>query len=327
MTRRRTGFTREGFTLTEVLVTLAILAFGVLAILTLFPLAASQMAIAVREDRSAQSAAAADGLIRALWKTEIVEKRVPNEPFFLALDDPNNSVPSQFQHNLPQFPQVQPNEASYPVVVDPMGFVARSGRAEQYWIGDGGNTNVPRRTLNLFGGNAQYAFRRCSLMDGFGYDEDGHPVDPNTSVSDRELRYNWLWVVQRQQNGNRYAANLTVVVFDNRPHLFAPTGAEATFPNTTFNPGQTSIVVTGSPDLKGGGWVMDASVVPPYIRNTNFYQVVSVTENTPLAGQTTIELQNPIKNPTDNNTAAYTGTLVVLRGVSGVYPRAPLTPE
>ena len=70
---------RPGLTLTEVLVTLAILAFGILGILTLFPLAASQMAIAVREDRSAQAAHAADAYFRAYWKSEHADKYMPKK--------------------------------------------------------------------------------------------------------------------------------------------------------------------------------------------------------------------------------------------------------
>lgn len=346
---------RPGLTLTEVLVTLAILAFGVLAIMTMFPLAASQMAIAIREDRSAQAAASAEGYFRAYWKAEVVERERlkavtgvgTNEQFYSALDDPNAYNPALTaaqKHNGPSgngtFNPPLPDEPSYPVVIDPMGFEARA-TGVPYWVGDTGATGVasdiPRRTLNLLNRDKQYTFRTCSLMDGLGYDEDGHPLP------DRELRYNWLWVIQRPQNVNKYAASLTVVVFDNRAHLFAPTGAEDVFSppgnyTVTYTTGTTSVLVPGTPDVKPGGWVMDATVrlaapagsaagtaatIP--IRNANFYQVVSVVDNG--NSTTTLELQSPIKPVNSKLNGSYTGTLVVLRGVSGVYPKPPLSAD
>jgi hypothetical protein len=160
-------------------------------------------------------------------------------------------------------------------------------------------------------------------MDGMGYDEHGHPQTIG-GVSDREIRYNWLWVLQRPQNSNRFTATMTVVVFDNRPHLFAPTGAETYFPGVSWTPGTTSVTVTGTPDVKAGGWVMDATVINTTTnktRHANFYQVVSVNGSA-------LELQSPIKKSNDPNvTGAYAGPLVVLRGVSGVYVRPPLTTE
>ena len=38
-------------------------------------------------------------------------------------------------------------------------------------------------------------------------------------------------------------------------------------------------------------------------------------------------IQTPIKEPTDRNMAAYTGHLVLLRGVSGVFTRPQLAPR
>jgi len=333
---------RPGLTLTEVLVTLAILAFGILAILTMFPLAASQMAIAVREDRSAQGAAAADGYFRSVWKSQVVEQGGGSENFYSALDNPNayNPAFTAAQTHGGPFPAPNPDELSYPVAIDPMGFEART-TGIPYWVGDTGAngvaSDVPRRTLALLGGNKQYSFRICSLMDGLGYDEDGQPQ------TDRELRYNWLWVIQRQQNANKFCAAMTVVVFDNRPHLFAPTGAEDTYyKNVSFTTGSTSVTIPGTPDLKPGGWVMDATVdafpqvfpPPPAapapqptkipVRNANFYQITSVAAG---GGSTTLELQSPIKPVNTRIGGSYTGTLVVLKGVSGVYTRPMLTAD
>jgi hypothetical protein len=74
---------------------------------------------------------------------------------------------------------------------------------------------------------------------------------------------------------------------------------------------------------------MDATInstVNPPIRQANFYRVVSMT--TPAgSGQVILELQTPISAPTGYAPQgfAYTGTLVALKGVSGVFVRPQLT--
>jgi type II secretory pathway pseudopilin PulG len=331
---------RPGFTLIEILITLFILMSGLLAILTLFPLAASQMAIAVREDRSAQAATQADAFFRSYWKSLTEQPTftpATSEPFYQALNSPGD----------PALPAPLIDEWSYPVLVDPMGFVARSGQVNQTWVGDlnagSRTTNVPRRSLNLItnpatnGGNQSlYSMKLCSLPDSLSYNDDGVPQNPVSTLAEREWRYNWAWVVQRT-NRNPNAATLTIVVFDKRAPLFTPAGSEVAF-GANFTPGSTTVVVTGTPDLKPGGWVMDATVGivtnfsppgprPTPLRHANFYQVVSVTPGG--AGTTNLELQTVVKAPSDTGfnpsaSAGYTGTLVVLRGVSGVYPKPPL---
>jgi hypothetical protein len=173
-----------------------------------------------------------------------------------------------------------------------------------------------------------YVLSAIALKDTVGYDVDLR------LTADREYRYNALAIVQRPLNINRYAANLTIVVFDNRPFLFAPQGSEAVF-GAAFAPGTTTITVNhaanAGPNLKPGRWVMDASVnnatnvsngaARPLIRHAFLYQVVSITPVSTT--QTVLEVQTPVTT-TDNNTNAYNGTLVVLDGVSGVFQRAAL---
>jgi prepilin-type N-terminal cleavage/methylation domain-containing protein len=317
---------RNGFSLVEVLVAMFIMGLGVISILTLFPLGAANMANAVREERSAQLAASADGYLRAYWKTRIIEPILESqsiiEPFFLALTNPDPLN----QKGLPAL--ALPTEASYPVFVDPMGFVARSGLG-QAWVGDGGTTNIPRRNIEALkiGGSFdnELIFRVCSQWDGIGWDDDSQTI-----TKDREVRYNWLAVLQRPASAPTTNANLTIVVFDRRVPLSAKTGDEVVFPGVQFTPLTTSVrLLNANPDLKPGQWILDASVnLPnrPGIRHANFYRVVSVTYD-PNNNWTDLELQTPINLPTDGNSSSYTGTLVILRGVSGVYTRRMLAPE
>lgn len=332
---------RPGLTLTEVLVTLAILSFGVLAILTLFPLAASQMAVAVREDRSAQAANAADGYLRAYWKSEVVDKYPSvTEPFFKALDDPNDTVPvGPFRQlalpltlslSLPFLPSPPP-EASYPVFIDPMGVAARpTTNKARYWMGDDGGTGAPRRSLTSIT-TAQQAFRTCSLMDGLGYDENGRPSP------DRELRYNWMWVVQRPDNREKLKADMTVLVYDRRANMYAPAGSEGWFQTLgVVLPGSNTVSLSFnagvSPDVKPGTWMVEVTdpllniTLPPNkVRGANFYQVVS---SKPNGLSLDIELNIPFKKANDSVVlGAYLAKFVVLRGVTGVYQRPPLTDE
>ncbi|MBA4067563.1 MAG: hypothetical protein C0501_28410 [Isosphaera sp.] len=320
---------RAGLTLTEVIVTLAILALGTLAILTLFPLAAAQMAVAVREDRSGQHAAATAALFKSYWKHEVVEPGAAvMEDISTAMTNPDfTSDGANFPVSGRGRPAAGPTEASYPVVVDPMGWAARTG-APQCWFGDGGGTDVPRRTLvntvrAVPGGNRnQFALRLGSLMDGLGYTDDGVPT------ADREKRYSSLCVVQRPVERNRFAATLTVVVFDTRPHLFVRPGDELVIPTVangvTPDGRTTTVTLSAAPGrLRPGGFVMDATVNPagrPALRHANVYQVVSVTGNT-------LELQTPLKPASDGSSAPYTGTFVILPGACGAYVRAPLSAD
>lgn len=70
MTRRTS---RPGLTLTEALVSLFVMALGLLSLLTLFPLGAMQMGQALKDDRAAQTAMQADGYMRMYWQHFVVE--------------------------------------------------------------------------------------------------------------------------------------------------------------------------------------------------------------------------------------------------------------
>lgn len=112
---------RKGTTLTEVLVAIFIMGIGLMAILSLFPLGAAQMAQALKDQRAAEAAANASSLARVIWKQAvdadkastqtsyfretITSARYPRsiQRFIYAMDDPNfNDTPGP------------PNSQSYP---------------------------------------------------------------------------------------------------------------------------------------------------------------------------------------------------------------------
>ena len=59
---------RKAVTLTEVLIAIFLMGIGLMAILSLFPLGASQMAQALQDQRAAEAATTADAFGRVIWK-------------------------------------------------------------------------------------------------------------------------------------------------------------------------------------------------------------------------------------------------------------------
>jgi len=356
---------RKGMSMAEVLVALFLLALGTIAILTMFPLGMYHMGQALKDDRTAQAAQQADTSMRMYWRMNVVENTGTPEPFSRAMSNPDDTgfaaasiVPALHQRGTP-FVVAGP---SYPVCVDPMGMWAPWGTlntpAHQYWMGGAVATPplppfIGRRTLNNFAAPAGASQRFCSLMDGYGFAENGTPSVSTGSV-DRELRYNWMWILQRPDVTVPNTASMTVVVFDKRAFQFAQQNAEQVFstqyPNQApfftapgaanntivMQPLLTTIQVPvgrGVPTVQKGGWLLDATYLPlgnPFapagMRHAIFYRVVSVTDNTATTGFTDIEVQSPIRR-LDGGTNAYPGTLIHLTGVSEVFERTNLTAQ
>lgn len=309
---------RSGISLLEVLVGMGIMAVGAIAVFVLFPFSAINVSRALIDDRTTTCAITADGQLRDIHR-KVVEGLTPNEPYFAAMDNPGNGLTGL--NGTEEGP-------SYPVAIDPMGIAAR-GPAP---LGDAGQTKLPRVDLSLLGGNASMALRFCSQMDGLSYSEDGEVIGGNEM---RELRYNWMWVVQRPVNRDRFSVRQQVVVFDKRVHRYAPPGSEAVYTGVTFTPADTTITrVPATAEVRKGSWVMDATLgndtANRPLRHGEFYRVISVTEDT-ANGTYTLEVHKPIVradglfNRARTTDFAYTGTLVVMPAVVDVYERPMLT--
>ncbi|MBX9585549.1 MAG: prepilin-type N-terminal cleavage/methylation domain-containing protein [Gemmataceae bacterium] len=329
---------RPGLSLTEVLVALFIMGIGTIAILTLFPLGALDMAAALKDDRTSQAATQADSYLRFYWQA-YGPASPARDPFADAFSNPNANVPPAAQVAPAAVPPPTPDEPSYPVFVDPMRFYARDD-IQKYWAGyDPGSTGpyqrLPRRNLNLVAttmpvaNQGPLALRTCSLLDGMTFDAARGGAAGDGVTVEREYRYNWLWVLQQPRVAEAASASMTVVVFDKRTYQFVPDKSEYAHAGISFTPGST--VIPGVPQVNGvvlgrGTWVMDGTVdnttVPP-VRHAYFYRVLSATETTP--GLFDLELDRPVRRLTGPNTA-YPGTLVILAGVSEVFERPPLTP-
>lgn len=355
---------RGGTTLVEVLVAIFIMAIGLMTLLTLFPLGALSMAQAIQDSRAGQAAANAAAIAEA--KQLRHDDKVVYEPNPLR-SDPNfrrdvfleplprrpNGTPS---NQLPPIDSTDPSFPSYPVFVDPIGYLIQSGNPNPA-VGDaelGNLPGIPRRIPRYIWGpesgpgmylpsqRIQYASRFNTLLDDLNFNRADNTADPpnaaGTAVShlvtgtartvERQGQYTWAYLLRRPRAADPSVVDVSVVVYNARPAQ-APL-PEHVFPKVTFNVGSTQLDVPYSgakPDIKKGSWVLDAtlrrasggSFVPE--PHGFFYRVVGVTDN---GNSLTLELQEPIRPFVKNTQAAepkFNGTLIFMEYVVEVFEK------
>jgi hypothetical protein len=356
MTTRRT---RPGVTLVEVLIAIFVMALGLLALLTLFPLGALQMAQSIKDDRTSQTAVQADSYLRAYWKHSVMTNQ--DTPLVQSFSDPLYTSPPlpnppwgsagtpQFRDFIPQpgatvattYPVVPSAPVpSYPVLIDPLGLFARTS-ADQFWTGwapttPGTTPLLPRRNLSMAVNQTTFrsaAVQTCCMVDDMTFQQNGQP-GPNL---DRQGRYTWAALVQRPRNDAPNVANLTVLVFDGRPPLLATPGDEVVVqvPAASFLPTSRSIPSIDVPNrstdqlplIRKGGWIMDGTIDPlTGVRNANFYRIAGVTEN--AQGATTTNYALDLDTPIKTGLVPPTGARIYLfAGLAEVFERPPLQPD
>lgn len=335
---------RAAFSLVEVLVALFIMAAALIALLSLFPVGAWQMAHAMRDDRSQQKALLADARLRHDYRETVFE----TPPAGREVND--YSVIAAGMTTFGGQPAVVGAVPSYPILVDSVGYY--SYPSKQNWVA-GVNNGVHRATpRRLLGGtptpwNLTTALRYATLHDDMEFAPDGTPADRDglavnaSSLIFRQGRFTSAALLQRPDNTNPRVVGVKVLVFDRRPAGVDSATAELSWP-VNVAVGTTIIDLPASVDavpLRAGGWIMDATVIDPApagqfatpnagtgIRNGNFYKVQSVAD---VGGTTTrVELQTPVVVPTGSpNTTTYTGRFVVFEHLIDVYDRPHLTPN
>lgn len=249
----KTKTRRDGVTLTEALIAVGIMAIGLLALLTFFPLAAIQMARSFKDDRTGSLARNAENLFSVYWRdvwtnarsTSLARRSIyevihPNtEPGFQAFYDPNANYIIQspafddwFIGRPPhtQIPAVRNNDAlpSFPVMIDPVGFALQPGNARSWVVGSSnqaapsaGHNYIARRTLNQFPtqfglSTSAKTTRMTTLLDDVTFAETGVP-DLATGAVERAGKYNCAWVLQRPVQKNAYDVNMWLLTFQGRP--------------------------------------------------------------------------------------------------------------
>jgi hypothetical protein len=249
--------TRNGITLTEVLVSIFVCGLGLMALMTLFPLGALNMAQAIKDDRCGHCAYNAAAILRAMWRVSLE----------------SGAMDANLETAL----------AQGPVYVDPLGMNMFGGRPLP-----GG---IPRMNLN----NANYpqALRWCSLLDDIDFNPNATPVPLAGEIS-RQGRYSWAWMVRwlkdAAPNRRARALEFEVVVYHNRPQTqsvgLVPIGENA-YPATFQAPDVVVVPYGGQrPTIKKMGWILDSA---PF---GYFYRVISVQDS---GSSLTLQVQTPFR--------------------------------
>jgi hypothetical protein len=315
---------RTAITLTEVLVSLFIMAIGLMALLTLFPLGALSMAQAIKDGRSQQVAQNALGIAQAFnlrhenrfyllngnvetgSPAELVNSYTNPNELRSPLVDISNATNLSSQGNRYQGP-------SYPVYVDPIGMKAFNGSML------GGV--IPRRYCNavykttvsgtttvtqLNNGNITTWF---TVLDDMNFSDNGTPSQLSNTIQ-RQGLYSWAYLLKRPRARDWNVANLWVVVYKGRGLQLTNGGLtpleEQVIPGVRARDSKTLTVTSATPPVRRGGWILDITQERDEISRMRygpihgiFYRVVAVTR-TGTSYQ--LELQTPLRTGTSIDT-------------------------
>lgn len=319
---------RTGATLIEVLVSIFIMAVGLLALLTLFPIGILTMQQAIINDRTAHSTATADAAALAM--------NVRYDPLLDTMfKNPNNGI----------FVDAWEGGPSHPLFVDPVGSLSYLPPYSQ-WVG-GFQRGIPRVSTTFVAANVnQPVFpdpkrtqRWFTSMDDLVFDKAGIPDQIQPQVFDRVSAFSWAYLLRRPLQGAPGVVNMSVVVYYKRPISLtnALQTGEAIY-DATFSPADSTISLAwgagqSPPNLNLGNWILDTTpVLSSRVPNkfgpshANFYRVVGLTETGP--NSLTLEVQTPIQDfplppPTpQDGTTNFTGKVLIMDGIVGVFDKS-----
>jgi hypothetical protein len=323
---------RPGTTLVEVLVSIFVMAIGMVALLALFPLGAFEMADAIRDDHVSLCVSNATSLATAMnlqHDSNVASTVTAGGITWGAFD-----LPSPISHvNISQSnPTPNPTTGapwvlgpSYPVYVDPIGY-SSYGRVYRDWVAGLGPAATPAGTLGIkrapanFALNSLAALQWCTFLDDINFDKNGLPFNPTapaTRTFQRNYGYSWAYLLRRPKNAVPSVVQMWVVVYQQRPLTFRPGGDESWY---NVSPAWTSAVAVNSPKnvvtltsgggglwppaIRAGSWILDCSPGPPLVGptgvqsspgNARFYHVVAVTDKS--ATTMDVEVDTPIIGP------------------------------
>jgi len=298
---------RDGQTLMEVLVAIFIMGIGMLALLTLFPLGALNVARALQDDRTASAAALAENI--ALAQDIRHDPQIVSTPSNAFL----NPFPTQPQYNLP----ANATGPSWPVYVDAFGVLLGSTS-----IGAVGNyPGLPRRSVT-FAPSYPAAVRWFALMDDITFQPNGVPDTVTSGFVQRGEKYTWAYLLRRPRASSDAVTDLSVIVYYGRTtdvlageNAYSATGSKDTNAVVLIWDPTTQ----EKPAVKIGTWILDSScdiapdgtILGP--SHGDFYRVVNVIEDPATPGQLTLELQN--------NLRANINAATVMEGVVEVFDK------
>jgi prepilin-type N-terminal cleavage/methylation domain-containing protein len=298
---------RAGVTLIEVLVAIFVVAIGLLALLTLFPLGALTMGQAIKDDRIAQTAANATATLKVM---DVLSDA--NVSGALA-NNPGNAISG----SLP----------GYAVYFDPIGFLQYAGASQSQVGGVPGMSRVcsswllnaaqqpplvnvlnrPPLIRGWFTNLDDMTFTNDGSMMGVPADDalgQSVPAAPNTPggpfrAYPREGRFTWAAMLRRPHVAEG-VTEVYIAVYSGRsanlnpiPNLSGlapagetPLGVAALTPTVIT----VNLPTANPPDIRSGAWILDGTPAPGH---GDFYRVTNVTVNG--NGTADLELQTPIK--------------------------------
>ena len=331
---------RSGVTLLECLVAIFVMGIGLIALLTLFPIAALRMYVAIQSECTYQTGSNAMAIATL--------KGLPNDSVVLGTGFYQNCGVPGAQNALAESP-------SYPLYIDPVGVRTAFGTGSQSVIGGGapgGPAYIGRSSVSFVNNppagqtSTQAGYQWFTRLDdidfesalpGTGNSNPGTPrlllPGPNPPVFTRSINYSYAFMCQRPRYADPSLVDVAVVVYNKRP-LSMTAGLslpEYVYTNSTFNTGNSTIQINYGasvpPPVRLGDWVLDASPVTSggniVSAHAYFYRAVGVTD---IGGNITeIETETPIRGfPINANANPNNGTIVILDGVAEVYQRGTI---
>jgi prepilin-type N-terminal cleavage/methylation domain-containing protein len=286
---------RPGITLIEVLVAIFIMAIGLLALLTLFPLGALRMSQALMYDRAASAASEGANICDAFnirkdgqYDSALLASGKPAPSLFITppLFPVSSTIPT-----VPTGPFAYASQSGggIPIFIDPYGCLTNGGATNSTPLGFSGLTTpqtpgiwrlspsanvLPANIQEPTSASAQaasVAARYFTLLDDMNFFTNGL-ADTSSGVLQRGDRYTWGYLLHRlPPYATDGQVDLQVVVYAGR--ATALSGGEATFwapPDGANSPpqfnavGLTSIVIQvqagqATPTIRRGSWILDTS--------------------------------------------------------------------
>lgn len=303
---------RPGVTLLEVLITIFIMGIGMLALLTLFPLGALNMARALQDDRVAAAANNADHLaVACAIRQDPAVVGDTNNTFSDAFSTPgaNGQPPVPWADLTTVANYVGPSHAVY---IDPIGSQVDGNNPQRvgfYQPPMPATTPItpglPRRSLVLSflrpGSTTKVASpqtdRWFTFLDDVTFTPGGAP-DTTPGGVQRLGRYSWAYVVRRPNWRLTSVVELSVVVYAGRATQTAPGPTESTYPTTGAKDSSQVVMAFDPatqqpPPVRAGTWILDSSQNSSGAVQGYFYRVTGITESGP--NQITLDLQTPLK--------------------------------
>jgi hypothetical protein len=310
---RPTLAVRTALTLMETLVAIFIMAIGMLALLTLFPLGALRMEQALKDERCAQAGVAATEFAKILdlandpqVRLAMTDPNAPNSPV------PGASVIGGFSPGSGAISGpsmavlVDPAgsiDQNNPKAVDPAGNLVRV--ASSYW-----NNTVTLNGAPPYNGYYEFFTLTDDIVFQLG---TGIPRQFGTSGNaiGRETKFSWSYLLQQPQVQNPGITNYTACIYHRRPLAGS---LDWVLPKAQLNINAASITFDSSDPtqirpIQPGQWVLDVTLAKgtgptatggpngaALVPMANFYRILSVRSSAIGSTATTIlDLQGPIR--------------------------------